>query len=361
MPDSYTYHNNNNTRTAMAFSGHMNSDGEIVLSDEIYTGRTRICSISTPSEPSEQSEHSEHSEHSEQSGLDTLEYMDSRRWEPSNLEGPSNLLYKDQGESSSSSSSTPLSLPPADGSTYTHSKADSNSLYSYTNMYGSLKPMEKPSNRVPSLGLSSKSSMLDYMRELDGLKLDRQPQVAYETWYASKQRLRQQELQRQKEEREHEIEKHELRKQLAKLSYDQWLRDKARQAAQRRMDNHMQHAALQAAASSVANRAKASNKPVRNVPQAEISQVVQSWWLKKQEQQQRQRQEQQHHLLKKAREEQRRKQMAEKAWQNWMSNVYGKPKPVPMNQGMDSLRGTVSEIYLNPAPWQSLKKSPNEL
>lgn len=329
----------------MAFSGHVDSDGEIVLNDEIFSGRTRISSISTPSEQSELSlgEHSLRSDPSD------------HHWEPSLMQHPSNLLYKSHG-ASSSSSSAPLSLPPAEGITYTHSKANTNSLYSFTGMYGSLKHMETQSNRVPSLGLTSKASTLDYMRELGGLKIDREPQVAYETWYASKQRLRQQELQRQKEEREMEMEKHELRKQLSKLCYEQWLRNKSQQAEQRRMDEHLQQAALQAA-NSMANQ----NKTVRNVPQAEIRQVVQSWWIKKQEQQKRQRLEMQRHQLKKKREEQRRKQLAEKAWQKWMTNVYGKPKPVPMNQGMDSLRGSVSAMYVNPLPWQPLKKVQDEL
>ncbi|EDW12189.2 coiled-coil domain-containing protein 34 isoform X1 [Drosophila mojavensis] len=341
MSHSYTYKNTRTTRiTPMAFSGHIDSDGEMVLNDEIYSGRTRISSISTPSERSLGG----HSEHSDQS---------DGQWELARMQCHSGLLYKEQG-GSSSSSSAPLSLPPAEGLTYTHSKT--NSLYSFQDMYGSLKHIESQSNRVPSLGLTSKDSTLDYMRELEGLKLNREPQVAYETWYASKQRLRQQQLQRQKEERESERQKHELRKRLSKLCYEQWLRNKSQQAEQRRMDEHLQQAALQAA-SSMASR----DKTVRNVPQAEIRKVVQSWWHKKQEQQKRQRLEMQRHQLKKKREEQRRKQLAELAWQKWMTNVYGKPKPVPMNQGMDSLRGSVSAMYVNPTPWRHLKNNQDEL
>ncbi|XP_034472409.1 coiled-coil domain-containing protein 34 [Drosophila innubila] len=343
----------------MAFSGHTGSDGKVVWREEIYSGSTRITAptLSSPSNQSEQSEPSEKSEQSKPLGMESHNYLPPQRWEHLNLRGAHNLLYDDQGESSSSSSA-PLSLPPARDSTYIHGNHNTDSLYSWTEMYGSLKQMESQSNVVPSLELHSKTSTLDYLRELGGLKLDREPQVAYETWYASKQRLRQQELQRQKEQREKKQKEEEKRKNLAKICYEKWLNDKARQATQKRLQNRVQRTDIQSSSSITSG--SSSSKPVRDVSQSEIRQVVQSWWHKKQEQQQRQRLERQRHMQKKERESQRRKKLASMAWQKWMSNVYDKPKPVPMNQGIDSLRGTVSQIYINPVPWKPLKKASEE-
>ncbi|KAM8717476.1 hypothetical protein ACLKA7_004208 [Drosophila subpalustris] len=339
----------------------MDSDGKVVWRDEIYSGSTRIRAKTLTSPPSDQLEQSAPSENSEQSkpmGIDSHSYLPPQRWENLNLRGASNLLYEDHGESSSSSS-TPLSLPPAlDNNTYIHGKHNTDSLYSWTEMYGSLKQVESRSNVVPSLELHSKTSTLDYLRELGGLKLDREPNVAYETWCASKQRLRQQELQRQKKEQEEKQIEDEKRKSLAKICYQKWLSDKSRQATQQRLQNRVQRAKIQS--SSSVSSGSSNGKPVRNVSQSEIRQVVQSWWHKKQEQQQRQRLERQRHLQKKERDNQRRKQLASTAWQKWMSNVYDKPKPVPMNQGLDSLRGTVNQIYINPVPWKRLKKAAEE-
>lgn len=335
----------------MAFSGHTDSDGKVVWREELYTGRTTIIG-ETLSSPSDQSEQSEASDKSEKN------YLPPQRWQNLNLLERNSLLYRDQGESSSSSSA-PLSLPPAQDSIYIDGKYNSDSIYSWTDMYGSLKQAESQNNVVPSLDLQSKTSTLDYLRDLDGLKLKREPQKAYESWYEFKQRLRQQELQRHKEKRERKQLEDDERKKLAKICYEKWLSDKTKATAQKRLQNRVQSTASQK--SSAVISCSSENKTLRNVSQSEISQVVESWWHKKQEQQQRQRLEKQRHIQKKEWETLKRKQLASMAWQKWMSNVYDKPKPVPMNQGIDSLRGTVSQIYINPVPWKPLKKSSEKL
>jgi len=133
-----------------------------------------------------------------------------------------------------------------------------------------------------------------------------------------------------------------------------------RLCCQKRLQTRVQSATSQKSTAVISSGCSSENKTLRNVSQSEISQVVESWWHKKQEQQQRQRLEKQRHIQKKESETQRRKQLASMAWQKWMSNVYDKPKPVPMNQGIDSLRATVSQIYTNPVPWKPLKKTSEE-
>ncbi|XP_034650005.1 uncharacterized protein LOC117889675 [Drosophila subobscura] len=55
-----------------------------------------------------------------------------------------------------------------------------------------------------------------------------------------------------------------------------------------------------------------------------------------------------------------RRQLADGAFSRWMENVHTRPKPVPFNQGFDSLRGTASKIYINPKEWDSSIDPPSD-
>lgn len=261
--------------------------------------------------------------------------------------------------SDSSSSSSPITLP--------ETLNDNNQLFSWAEMYGSLKQADSQSSVVPLLELGSRSSTINYLRELDGAKLIREPQMAFESWYAHKQRLHQQKLQIQRKELEKKRAEEEDRKKLSKLRYEQWLRNKQRQASKNHLknlsnQNNLQQVSIPSSkecCSSVDNAVSESPTKIKinnksNMSQAEIRQVVQSWWLKKMEQQKRQRQDKQRRLVKKKIEDQRRKKLVDQAWQTWISNVHTKPKPVPLNQGIQSLRGTISPLYINPEPWKRL-------
>ncbi|XP_053666022.1 coiled-coil domain-containing protein 34-like [Anopheles marshallii] len=48
-----------------------------------------------------------------------------------------------------------------------------------------------------------------------------------------------------------------------------------------------------------------------------------------------------------------KKQVAEEVYQQWLKSAKHKPKPVPLNQGPNTLRGTVSKIFVNPEPWKN--------
>lgn len=260
--------------------------------------------------------------------------------------------------SDSSSSSEPITL--------SDTLSENNQLFSWAEMYGSLKQADSQSSVVPLLELGSRSSTINYLRELDGAKLIREPQMAFENWCAHKQRLHQQKLQIQRGELEKKRAEDENRKKLSKLCYEQWLKNKQRQASKNLKNlknlsnqNKLQQVSNPSSKESCSNvvsesptKIKINNKS--SMSQAEIRQVVQSWWLKKKEQQQRQRQDKQRRLVKKKNEDQRRKKLVDQAWQTWISNVHTKPKPVPLNQGMQSLRGTISPLYINPEPWKRL-------
>lgn len=42
------------------------------------------------------------------------------------------------------------------------------------------------------------------------------------------------------------------------------------------------------------------------------------------------------------------------SYDKWSRNASSKPKHVPLNQGLDTLRGSISKIYINPIPWKNL-------
>ena len=42
------------------------------------------------------------------------------------------------------------------------------------------------------------------------------------------------------------------------------------------------------------------------------------------------------------------------SYDKWQRNAQSKPKHVPLNQGLDTLRGSISKLYVNPIPWKNL-------
>ncbi|KAH8356818.1 hypothetical protein KR200_006223 [Drosophila serrata] len=318
----------------MAFCGYVNSTGDIVLRDEIFMGDTRVRRPKSPSNDSSPSSPVSLPEHvtSTNSVKDDTDVEDEVSMKADRVRSP-----------------------------------DCWSL-----MYGEIKK----NHGVPSLILESGPSSVDYMRNIDSMKDYRKPDAAYENWYSAKRRQRLEKQKVQQQERDYEQERAKQRKEMAEMCYDQWLKAKDRQAAAQRMEHHMQAAAFKASQSIAKNStltpASASgsstsavpgsipsalpNKTSRNASQDEIRQVVEEWWLKKKQQHQTKREEKIRALVSKAQEQERRKELAELAWQRWMSNVDEKPKPVPLNQGMDSLRGSISPMYINPRSWVDATK-----
>ncbi|KAH8248663.1 hypothetical protein KR032_001973 [Drosophila birchii] len=319
----------------MAFCGYVNESGDFVLRDEIFMGDTLVRRPPSPSDslssPVSLPEHRTRTN----SVMDETDISDDVSMEATEVRSP-------------------------DG---------------WSLMYGDLKK----NHGVPSLVLDSRPSSVDYMRNIDTMKDYRKPDAAYENWYSAKRRQSLEKRKMLQQERDDEQERAKERKQLAEMCYDQWLKGKERQAAAQRMEAHMQAAAFKAsqglakispqplASSSGSSTLVATgsvssptaNRTSRNVSQDKIREVVEEWWLKKKQQHQSQREEKTRALVSKALEQKRRKELAELAWKQWMSNVHEKPKPVPLNQGMDSLRGSISPMYINPKPWMALAKPSN--
>ena len=47
-----------------------------------------------------------------------------------------------------------------------------------------------------------------------------------------------------------------------------------------------------------------------------------------------------------------RETVSSASYEKWIQSAPSKPKPVPFNQGLDSLRGSTNKIYINPEPWK---------
>lgn len=49
--------------------------------------------------------------------------------------------------------------------------------------------------------------------------------------------------------------------------------------------------------------------------------------------------------------EQIRRQKAEEIYKDWVQTAMYKPKPVPLNRGLLTLKGSISSLYINPVSW----------
>lgn len=48
-----------------------------------------------------------------------------------------------------------------------------------------------------------------------------------------------------------------------------------------------------------------------------------------------------------------RESISNASYDKWKHSSNGKPKPVRMNRGLESLRGSTTKIFLNPVPWET--------
>ncbi|CAH2048521.1 unnamed protein product, partial [Iphiclides podalirius] len=77
------------------------------------------------------------------------------------------------------------------------------------------------------------------------------------------------------------------------------------------------------------------------------------WIRKKEEEMKAMKTREERRAARAAIEEQRRRADGERAYRDWLRTSKNKPLPVPLNQGELSMRGSVSQMYINPVPWKS--------
>ncbi|CAG9802542.1 unnamed protein product [Chironomus riparius] len=51
-----------------------------------------------------------------------------------------------------------------------------------------------------------------------------------------------------------------------------------------------------------------------------------------------------------------RETVSDVVFKKWLKNSKNVAKPVPLNRGLDSLRGSTTKLYVNPTPWKSLEQ-----
>lgn len=88
--------------------------------------------------------------------------------------------------------------------------------------------------------------------------------------------------------------------------------------------------------------------------QEEIDQNFENWLLKKANYDRNLKEQIKEQLDQKKILEETKKKISEKIYQKWLENAPYKPKPVPMNNGLLSLKGSTTEIFKNPEPWKRI-------
>uniref|UniRef100_A0A8W7P5K3 Coiled-coil domain-containing protein n=1 Tax=Anopheles coluzzii TaxID=1518534 RepID=A0A8W7P5K3_ANOCL len=143
------------------------------------------------------------------------------------------------------------------------------------------------------------------------------------------------ELQRQKEQEE------EKRKEESKKKIKEWM--------ERKKQDSTKKATNPKAAKERQHSQSSSSEHLYCDPDAKFK----SWLLnvRKREEEKRLRAQTVKQLEKKIQDE--KKKISGEIYQEWLKSAKHKPKPVPLNQGPHTLRGTVSQIFINPQPWKS--------
>ncbi|SPP86019.1 coiled-coil domain-containing protein 34 [Drosophila guanche] len=211
---------------------------------------------------------------------------------------------------------------------------------------------DDPCLSIPSLKIRSQTETEaesegyspTYSQTIKALKLERPVKEAYDTWLSAKRQQKQYKAQAERQ-KEVELKKNIAERQkMAKESYERWCAAKSLQKS---------------ASSSKTSLTTPPNKPVQNKSKsasaprldAAAQRRLQEWEMEKVKQAEKRRLQQQREAARRHQETLLRHKQADEAFEKWMQNVSQRPKPVPLNQGLASLRGTISELYINPNEW----------
>ncbi|XP_069966178.1 coiled-coil domain-containing protein 34-like [Bactrocera oleae] len=207
-------------------------------------------------------------------------------------------------------------------------------------------PSENQSDIVPPLDLQSEDNYpttrdytFSYRKHCEAAKIVLKPDLAYETWLSAKRKLISDEAARRRKSEEQKRKEQEARKRLSEEKFQQWLKTKSRQTRSHEI---------------IKTHVELEEKPSKSqIIDEEAQAKLEAWERTKQiEEEQRRNIKKKEEERRRVMEEQRR-QMAAEAWKKWLAEVDKKPRPVPLNRGIFTLRGTISDIFVNPNEWQS--------
>lgn len=227
--------------------------------------------------------------------------------------------------------------------------ASSMSTCSWSDMYRGALQSTDGCTGMPPLSLASVvSDSSTCYKQLEEHKERPGPQ-AFEDWKARKAAEKQKNLLAAKQEREKREAEAALRQKYAQEHFQEWCRRKEEQQQQQRQKQKKSSTS----SSSLGSVSGSSTAPTRKVSPENTKNRLQKWEQAKREQQQQEKQRLIRLQCNKQKLEEERRQRRQGAWQNWMKQVDKRAKPVPLNQGFDTLRGTISNIYINPVQWVS--------
>lgn len=194
--------------------------------------------------------------------------------------------------------------------------------------------LESQSGGVPFLELGSDTVSLygDQKEQLGQMKMLRQSNDAYDNWLSGKKRQHLYKQQAAREKKKIEQEEEQNRRKLNEMRVQDWCKRKAQQsinAVKRRTINERSQTQLN----------------------QDVKLRLQAWEMRKNQEAEQRRQMQENLEYRKHQEQQLRRQRADLAWNQWIKSAAHRPKPVPLNQGFKTLRGTISDIYINPNQW----------
>ncbi|XP_026761886.2 coiled-coil domain-containing protein 181-like [Galleria mellonella] len=125
-------------------------------------------------------------------------------------------------------------------------------------------------------------------------------------------------------------------------SFRRWLERKRKQSEQRRAEEIMQQ-----------YRDNERIERERSKRERDKYEKLNEWIRRKEEEIKVMKTQEERRAARAALEEERRRANGDRAYRDWLRTSKNKPLPVPLNQGELSMRGSVSQMYINPVPWQS--------
>lgn len=168
---------------------------------------------------------------------------------------------------------------------------------------------------------------------------DQQREEAYRRWFAKKARERKRlEEERMKQKETQEKEKQRLL-EIERENFKRWLSNKKKEEEKRRREEEKK----------LEEEKLRLEMKEKRMLENELS--YQLWLKKKEEMYLEKKLKEQMKILKENEERKRRLEESLRAYNEWLKNSKNKPKPIPLNQGLQSLRSAVSVTYVNPTPW----------
>ncbi|XP_075155699.1 uncharacterized protein LOC142229045 isoform X2 [Haematobia irritans] len=224
-------------------------------------------------------------------------------------------------------------------------------------IYGSGKnSIQIPDNKsdiVPPLDLKSEENYpnggdctFSYRKHWENAKIERKPEEAYETWLSAKKKHLSIQAARRREIEEQKRQELEERKRLSQEKYNQWLQNKAK--LQKKVTTQLNERSCE-------QKSKNTEKVLYcELNNEEIKSHLDEWERTKRLQEERRRLKKQEQEQRRREVEEQRRRAAAEAWEKWLAEAAKKPKPVPLNRGIYTLRGTVSNIFVNPNEWKPI-------